>query len=177
MRRLAAYVALVGVAGCVTLPPDTFVLTPELLKQRQIETRKYSGIDEKDLLVACSNVLQDLGFNLENSEVRLGVLTASKQRDAVHAGEVALAIAIALLGGGATPIAKDQTIRVSLVVRPVRMSDGSPSQREHFVRITVQRIVRRTDNSTISQGLNDAELFRQFFERVSKSVFLEAQNI
>jgi hypothetical protein len=88
-----------------------------------------------------------------------------------------LAIALALLGGQATPISKDQTIRVSLVVRPVRMSDGSPSQTEHFVRITVQRIVRRTDNSVIAQGLNDPELFRQFFERVSKSVFLEAQNI
>jgi hypothetical protein len=95
----------------------------------------------------------------------------------MQAGEVALALAIVLLGGGSTPISKDQTIRVSLVVRPVRLEDGSPSQREHFVRITVQRIVRRTDNSTISQGLNDPELFRQFFERVSKSVFLEAQNI
>jgi hypothetical protein len=177
MRRLATAVALVGVVGCVTLPPDTFVLTPELLKQRQIETRRYSGIDEKDLLVACSNVLQDLGFNLENSEVRLGVLTASKQRDALQAGEVVMAIAIAILGGGSTPISKDQTIRVSLVVRPVRLSDGSLSQREHFVRITVQRIVRRTDNSTFSQGLDDPELFRQFFERVSKSVFLEAQDI
>jgi len=176
MRRLAASVALVATAGCVTLPPDTFVLTPELLKQRQIETRKYSGIQERELLIACSNVLQDLGFNLENSEVRLGVLTASKQRDAVQAGEVALAIAMALLGAS-TPISKDQTIRVSLVVRPVRMSDGSPSQKEHFVRITVQRIVRRTDNSIIAQGLNDPELFRQFFERVSKSVFLEAQNL
>jgi hypothetical protein len=177
MARLAALVALVATAGCVTLPPDTFVLTPELLKQRQIETRKYSGIEEKELLIACSNVLQDLGFNLENSEVRLGVLTASKQRDAIQAGEVAMAIALALLGGGATPISKDQTIRISLVVRPVRLSDGSASQKEHFVRITVQRIVRRTDNSVIAQGLNDPELFRQFFERVSKSVFLEAQNI
>jgi hypothetical protein len=176
MRRLAASFVLVAAAGCVTLPPDTFVLTPELLKQRQIETRKYSGIQEKELLIACSNVLQDLGFNLDNSEVRLGVLTASKQRDAVQAGEVALAIAIAMLGGS-TPISKDQTIRVSLVVRPVRMSDGSPSQTEHFVRITVQRIVRRSDNSILAQGLNDPELFRQFFERVSKSVFLEAQNI
>jgi len=177
MARLAAFITLVATAGCVTLPPDTFVLTPELLKQRQIETRKYSGIEEKELLIACSNVLQDLGFNLENSEVRLGVLTASKQRDAMQAHEVALAITLALLGGGATPISKDQTIRISLVVPPVRLSDGSPSQKEHFVRITVQRIVRRTDNSVIAQGLNDPELFRQFFERVSKSVFLEAQDI
>jgi hypothetical protein len=177
MKRAAACSCLLLLAGCVTLPPDTFVLTPELLKQRQIETRKYAGIEERELLVACSNVLQDLGFNLENSETRLGVLTASKQRDAVEAGEVALAVAIALLGGGAMPISKDQTIRVSLVVRPVRLADGTPSHKEHFVRITVQRIVRRTDNSVVARGLNDPELFRQFFERVSKSVFLEAQNI
>jgi hypothetical protein len=86
-------------------------------------------------------------------------------------------VAIALLGGGAMPISKDQTIRVSLVVRPVRLPDGTPSHKEHCVRITVQRIVRRTDNSIVARGLNDPELFRQFFERVSKSVFLEAQNI
>jgi hypothetical protein len=165
-------------AGCVTAPPpEAFVLTPELLAQRQVETRKYSGIEEKDLLIACSNVLQDLGFNLENSEVRLGVLTASKQRDATDAAEVTLAILIAVLGGGNTPISKDQTIRVSLVVRPVPRSDGSPSPKDHFVRVTFQRIVRRSDNSVIAHGLRDPELFRQFFERVSKSVFLEAQKI
>jgi hypothetical protein len=165
-------------AGCAPAPPpEAFVLTPELLAQRQVETRKYSGIEESELLIACSNVLQDLGFNLENSEVRLGVLTASKQRDAVDAGEVALALLVAVLGGGNTPISKDQTIRVSLVVRPVRLSDGSPSQKEHFVRVTFQRIVRRTDNSVIALGLRDPELFQQFFDRVSKSVFLEAQKL
>jgi hypothetical protein len=40
--------------ACVTLPPDTFRLTPGAFEQRQIETRKYSGIEEKELPVACS---------------------------------------------------------------------------------------------------------------------------
>jgi hypothetical protein len=177
MKRVAACSCLAIAAGCASLPPDTFVLSPQLLRQRQIETRKYAGIEERELLLACSNVLQDLGFNLENSEARLGVLTASKQRDAIDAKEVALAVAVALLGGGAMAISKDQTIRVSLVVRPVRLADGSSAARDHFVRVTFQRIVRRTDNSIYARGLSDPDLFRLFFERVSQSVFLEAQDI
>lgn len=177
MRQTSTMLALVIMAGCAQIPKDTFVLTPELLKQRQIETRKYPGVNEPDLLVACSNVLQDLGFTLENSEVKLGVLTASKQRDAYNAGEIAGAVIVALFGGGSMAISKDQTIRVSLVVRPLLLSTGEYSKTEHFVRVTFQRVVRRTDNSVVAQSLNDAELFQQFFEKVSKSVFIEGQKL
>lgn len=163
--------------GCVNLPDNAFVVTPEQLARRQIETRRYDGIKEESILIASSNVLQDLGFTLENSETKLGVLTASKQRDATDGAEIAAAIIIALIGGGGMPISKDQTIRVSLVVRPVQATKDSASTDSHFVRITFQRIVRRTDNSTFAQTLSDAELHEGFFEKLSKSVFLEAQKI
>lgn len=175
--RVTSSLLAAALAGCVTLPPDAFVVTPELLKQRQIETRRYSGIKEADLIFACSNVLQDLGFNLENSETKLGVLTASKQRNALKAEEVVLAIVVAMFGGGATPISKDQTIRVSLVVRPVQETRDSKPVDEHFVRVTFQRIVRRTDNSEIAETLRNPELLQGFFDRLSRSVFLEGQKI
>jgi len=175
--RAATCLVAAALAGCVSLPPDAFVVTPELLKQRQIETRRYSGIKETDLIIACSNVLQDLGFNLENSETKLGVLTASKQRNAIKAEEIVLAIAVAILGGGATPISKDQTIRVSLVVRPVQETRDSKPVDEHFVRVTFQRIVRRTDNSEIAETLRSPELLQGFFDKLSRSVFLEGHKI
>lgn len=159
------------------MPINSFVVTPELLKQRQIETRRYDGAKEEDLLVASSNALQDLGFNLDNSETKLGVLTASKQRDATSGGQVAGAILVALLGGKPQAIDKDQTIRVSLVVRPVNDSNGKAMANSQFVRVTFQRVVRRTNNSTYSETLVDNQLFQDFFERVSKSVFIEAQKI
>jgi hypothetical protein len=177
MRRIGTLLALGILVGCAEIPKDAFVLTPELLKQRQIETRKYAGLDESALLIACSNVLQDLGFTLENSEVKLGVLTASKQRDAYNAGEIAGAVVLALLGSTSMVISKDQTIRVSLVVRPVLLSSGNYSKSDHFVRVTFQRVVRRTDNSVVAESLNDPELFQQFFEKVSKSVFIEGQKL
>lgn len=178
MRNLViACSAAVFLAGCVTLPPNAFVVSQEQLARRQIETRRYDGIKEENLLIASSNVLQDMGFSLDNSETKLGLLSASKQRDATHGGEIAAAIIIALLGGGATPISKDQTIRVALVVRPVRATSDNNPVDGHFVRVTFQRIVRRTDNSTYAETLNEKELYEGFFEKLSKSVFLEAQKI
>jgi len=176
MKRLLLVSALF-LAGCVAIPPNTFVVTPELLKQRQLETRRYDGIKEGDLITAGANVLQDLGFNLENSETKLGVLTASKQRDATSGGEVAASIIVALLGGGAMAISKDQTIRVALVVRPVVDSTGKPMSNSHFVRATFQRIVRRTDNSIYAETLREPGLYQDFYEGVSKAVFLEAHKI
>ena len=177
MKILPVLFITLFVAGCITIPPNTFVTTPELLQQRQLETRRYDSIKEADLISASANVLQDLGFNLENSETKLGVLTASKQRDATNGAEVAGAVLIALLGGGATPISKDQTIRVSLVVRPVNDSTGKPIPDSNFVRVSFQRVVRRTDNSEYAETLRDAQLYQDFYERVSKSVFIEAQKI
>lgn len=177
MKKLLILLIAVLITGCVTIPPNTFVVTPELLQQRQLETRRYDGIKESDLIIASANALQDLGFNLENSETKLGVITASKQRDATDGAEVAAAIFVALLGGGAMPISKDQTIRVALVVRPVSDSNGKALADNHFVRVSFQRIVRRTDNSILAQTLRDPELYQDFYERVSKSVFLEAHKI
>ncbi len=165
-------------AGCTaTLPPNSFALTPEQLARRQIETRRYDNAKEESILVASSNVLQDLGFNLDNSETKLGVLTASKQRDATDGGQIALSIVLALLGGGATPTDKDQTIRVSLVVRPVQATNASAPTGSYFVRITFQRVVRRTDNSVYAETITDNALYEEFFEKLSKSIFIEAQKI
>jgi hypothetical protein len=177
MKKPSILIGVLLLAGCETVPPNIFVVTPELLKQRQLETRRYDVIKEANLIIASANVLQDLGFNLENSETKLGVITASKRRDATSGGEVAAAIIIALLGGGAMAISKDQTIRVGLVVRPVKDSNGKAMSDSHFVRVTFQRVVRRTDNSVYTETLRELELYQDFYEKVSKSVFLEAHKI
>lgn len=169
--------ALAMAACAVQAPPNSFVLTPELLQQRQLETRRYDGVQEGDLLAASSNVLQDLGFNLENSESKLGVLTASKERDATNAGEIAAAVVVALLGGGAMAISKDQTIRVALVVCPAYDSNAQAMTDKHLVRVTFQRVVRKTDGSTVLQTLNDKALYEEFYDKLSKSVFLEAHKV
>ena len=151
-------------------------MAPELMSQRQVESRKFTGISEEEILISSSNVLQDMGFNLENREVKLGVLTANKQREATNAGEIAGAIIMAALFRVQMPTSKDQTIRVALGIKPAasesvistlysgaskaatpeptkkakgKESDPAAAAPESYVvQVTFQRIVRRTDNST-----------------------------
>ncbi len=177
MRSASIFLAAVLLFGCTSPPPHVFLVTPEQLAQRQLETRRYDGIKETDLLSACSNLLQDMGFQLENSESKLGVLTAVKQRTATETGEVVVAFILMMLSGKPVPYSKDQTIRVSLVVRPVNDSSGNPLSDSHSVRVTFQRSVRRTNNTVYVQTLREPQLYEGFYEKLSKSVFIEAQKI
>ncbi len=174
---LAVALPLLLLSACATPPPNLFVVSETQLERRQTETRRYDGISETDLLSASANVLQDLGFNLENSETKLGVITASKQRDATNGGEIALSLCVGILGGVQMPVSREQNIRVALVIRPVLDSKHKPIADQHFVRVTFQRVVLRSDNSTLAETMTDPALYQDFHERLSKSVFIEAQKI
>jgi len=167
-------VVIVALAGCQTIPKGALKLKPESLQKRALQTRMYEGIAEVDILSASAGVMQDLGFNIDESETRLGLIVGSKERDATEAGQVAAAIVIALLGGGAMAIDKNQKLRLSLVVRPASEDD----KQKHLVRVTFQRIVWNTQNRiTRTEGLEQPEIYQEFFDRLSKAVFLEGYKI
>lgn len=156
--------------GCQTIPRDALKLSPESLKERQIQTRKYETTDEAKILAACAGLLQDMGFNLDESETELGVIVASKMRSAVSAGQQILAI-LAALGGSHMPTDKEQKMRVSVVTRPI-------DENHIAVRVTFQRIVWNTAGQiTVREGLTDPKIYQEFFDKLSKSIFLEAHAI
>jgi hypothetical protein len=164
-------------SGCATIPKDALVLSPDSLERRQLQTRRLDGIGEKELLSAAAGVLQDLGFNIDESETKLGVIVASKDRSAVTKGQVFGAILLALFGAN-SEIDKTQKIRASLVTRPAISSDGAILPNSNFLRITIQRIVRNTaDQVTRIESIEEPEIYQEFFEKLSKSVFLEVQQI
>ena len=173
MRKIIAACLCVTLAGCVSIPENILATSPKSLERRQIEARKFTGLQEVTLVTAVGAVIQDLGFTLEGSETKLGLIVAHKDRDAVQAGEVVAAVLIALLGGGQTAISRDQKIRVSVVILPTADKVRDSWQ----VRATFQRIVTRSDNSQFAETLEDPKLHSEFFEKLSKAVFLEAQKI
>ena len=169
--------------GCNTIPEDALALRKESLENRALQTRKYQTLEEKDLLSASAAVLQDLGFNLDESETDLGVIVGSKTRDATDATQIAATVFLAVLqgvaaayGGGAgqPPPAVDETqvIRASLVTRP------SESEGSSLVRVTFQRTVWNTDG-VISrvEAINEPQIYQDFFSRLNKAIFLEGQKI
>ena len=172
-----AVLCLATAAGCATLPDNALALSPESLERRQLQTRRIDDIGEKELLSAAAGVLQDLGFNIDESETRLGVIVASKDRSAITGTQIAGAI-VAAMFGISTPIDKTQNIRVSLVTRPVVSSEGVALGNSHLLRITIQRIVRDTNGMiTRTESVEEPEVYQAFFDKLSKSVFLEVQGI
>lgn len=119
---------------------------------------------------ASASVLQDLGFTIEESETKLGVIAGAKSRDATSAGQVVGMVVVAALGGRMA-IDKVQHIRASVVSR-------APEPGYVNVRVTFQRTVIN-DQGQISrtEGLEDPVLYQEFFDKLSKSVFLQANDI
>jgi hypothetical protein len=167
--------AILVLAGCATsIPKDALKLTPESLEKRSLQTRKYEGISEPDILSASAGVIQDLGFNIDESETKLGVIVGSKDRDASDMGQKTAAFFVAVLTGVWMPTDDKQKLRISLVVSPTQEDDPQ----KHFVRVTFQRIVWNEQGQiTKFEGLDDPEMYQKFFDLLSKSVFLEGYKI
>jgi len=157
--------------GCSTsIPRSALAMTPETLEERQLQTRRFDTTDEARILSACAGLLQDLGFAIESSETDLGLIVASKNRDATNTGQVVGSVLMAALFGVATPVDDYQKIRASIVTHP-----GTGGI---HVRVTFQRAIWNTDGKISRlERIDDAEIYRQFFEKLSKAVFLEAHEI
>ena len=167
-------IVALSVAGCQTTMPETALqLPPESIQARQIQTRRFDGISEASLLSACAGVLQDLGFNLDEAEAPLGLIVASKERTALNPATARIKKLLDLFLDIELKIDEEQRIRASLVSKPVR-NVGDSFQ----VRVTFQRIVWTTENEISKlEELKEPELYQQFFDRLSKSVFLEAHSL
>ena len=172
-------IVVIVLTSCASIPKDAFKLTPELLQKRELKTRKYEGISEVDILSASAGVLQDLGFNLDESETKLGLIVGSKERDATEIGQEVWWWTKALLTYGYTWLLGDETddyqkFKASVVIRPI----SKDNDKTHYVSVTFQRIVWDTANKISKQETLDApEIYREFFDRLSKSVFLEGEKI
>ena len=172
------------VAACATMPDDAFRLTESALEMRELQTRQYDSVSDIEILSASSAVLQDLGYAIDEVEKELGLLTASKRADAKDSGEVAGKIALDVadclltlfIGCEADSYrsSKDvQDIKLTLVVLP----DQSDTEL-YRVRLTMQRVVWARSGELYSQEtISDAAVYQAFFDKLSKSVFLEKEGV
>ncbi len=234
-------VSLVTAMACTStrIPPEALQLSSESLQVRQLQTRRFDSSDELFLVTASAQLLQDLGYNLDESETALGVVVGSKDREAYDAGQVAGAILVAVLTGVVVPVDKNQVIRISIVTKPI-ITDEDIAAREEWeglqaqlaeaqtegegenggeiagtnqdtqvtnpgdelaalaegnatleaapgpppeyssvaVRVTFQRIVYNTqDKVSRLEFIDEPEIYQEFFDKLSQSVFLEAHEI
>jgi hypothetical protein len=142
------------------------------LKLRPLETRRYATLDERAVLLASTQTLQDLGFTVSESAPGAGVLVASKQRDARETGQVVGAIVLAVLfGANAAVWDEEQTINVTLVTTP------NANSKQVEVRVAFDRVIRNNKQQHRGELVQDPEIYRQFFDKLSAGVMLEGQQI
>lgn len=176
-------------AGCVahTQPDELFQLKAESAANRAMQTRGFETKDEAELLSASAAVLQDLGFQVEESVREVGFLRATKERSAREHGQDITRFFVFLLSSGASafggpliilPVDLHQKIAATLVARPV----NAESTRQE-VRVVFYRVIWKGDGSVGNQSvppgeqrmemLRDPVLYQTFFSKLSKAVFLE----
>jgi len=165
-------------SGCATtIPKEALQLSPESLKLRQLQTRSFDT-NEKTLLSSSASLLQDLGFNIEETSSELGVITCSKRRDATSTSQIVGAIFVALFTGAATPVDKEQLIRASVVTHPMNIDEKDKSKDKTAVRVTFQRIVTNTQGQVSRREcIIEEPIYKEFFDKLSQSLFLEAHDI
>ena len=171
---------LAGLSACQSREEiHANALTPasSVVSQRVLQTRRFDTRDDTLLLQAAVGVLQDLGFVIEESRSQAGLVTGTKMRDATEAGQVAGQLLLVLLAAAARSqhrvvMDRDQTIRAQVVVR------SAPDRSGMLARATFQRVVRNTDGQVSRlETIEDAELYRGFFDQLAQSSFLTSHEI
>ena len=173
LLTLFAAPGLLGLTGCQTpVPVEALAMNSQTLQIRQMQSRRFDTGDEKKILAACAALLQDLGFNIEESSSDLGLVVASKDRSAVETGQVVGSVIIAVLTGASSLYDKSQRFRASVVTKP------TDDQKHVIVRVTFQRTVWNTQNViSRNEALNKPEQYQEFFQKLSKAVFLDANDL
>jgi hypothetical protein len=183
-KRLLCALALVALGGTVTgcaTEDAQGAIRPrdDAAALREMQTRRFEGIDEDRLLGAGVAVLQDLGFTIRLSNARLGFAKGVKDRPAKAPDQVAAVVLLMLLasagGGGSAaslpPLPQEQTVTALLVTRPL-----ADDAREHALRISFHRNLRQP--LLLEAGvLREPQLYERFFELLSKAIFLEAHRL
>lgn len=181
MKRTLILAAVCFVfSGCVaTVPLNVLKSPPDAVQKRELQSRAYATTDENKMITSAAMALQDMEFTLDDSETSLGVVLASKDRSAVNGGQVAAAITLdivaAALGSYSNSYAntdKQQKIRASVVTRL------SEDRSKIIVRTVFQQMVwNQAGQLSRVETLKDITMYQGFYDKLSKSVFLEEQKI
>jgi len=159
--------AVIGLSmSCVTYNPNG-VPEKTQLQIREFQTRTYDVDNEKMVLKAIANVLQDEGYIITNAEADLGLITAQREASIEDGTEKFFSI---LFFGANARYKKNSIIE----------STANVSQFGKQVKVRVNFQLKAYDNrgQLIELGQIDNEQFYQdFFAKVDKGIFIQKENI
>jgi hypothetical protein len=151
--------------GCV--PQYTPEPPMTQLQIREIQTRDFDTNDSKLVMKSMMNVLQDEGYVLKNVVLDLGLVSAEKNIDVEDPGEAFL---YSRHYGPYARWKKQQALEASANV--------SEFGNKIRVRMTFQaKTIDNLGNPMAVTTVLSPRIYQEFFEKVSKGIFIQQENI
>ena len=151
------------ITGCSSGPEKT---QKSQLQIREFQTRSYQDVKPMMVMKAMLNVLQDEGFIVKNAVPELGLLTAVKETDI----EVKRKSFLSSLFSGDPRWDKNSVIEVSCNV-----SDYGYASK---VRVNFKRKILDNKGGFVKiEQIDEQKFYQNFFNRVSKSIFIQRQDL
>lgn len=170
MKNLLVVAALCGLVGCTSYD-HFYQLDSEYMSRRQLETRILDSQDTEKVMSASAQVLQDLGFSLVESDMKLGLLTAAKDKEADNYNWGFSMGVLATLIGQRCKYDSSQKIYVMQVV------SKNVSGKNCKVRVGFARIIYDNQGGSRAEQIKDTSTYKVFFDKLEKSLFLETNKI
>ncbi len=161
MRTLVRFLALLTV-GCASLQLPRS--TPPQLQIREFQTRTYDTQDADMVMKALLNAFQDQGFTIKTANVDIGLITATQE---VSAGSGVSALH-RIMGA---PDMKDTLLSEC-------SSNVSPFGAQVKVRVSCQmKLLKFGMAVEETRAVDDPQFYRDFFEKVDKSIFIAKERL
>ncbi len=179
IKTITLIIFLLASACTQYIPKQLLELSESNLEIRSRQTRVFQTNNEAEVLSSGLAVLQDMGFALEESASKLGLLVASKTADAQKTWEIFGSIMIgALASYGNSGYSNEHTYDVEQKIRVAFVSTRSKQRGGYAVRVTFQRIIlNNLGQITKSEAIDDPKIYQQFFQQLSSALFLEANQL
>lgn len=165
MKFFVIIFGLFFLSGCVANKSIGTVVTQ--LQVREIQTREFDTCDTKSVMKSMMNVLQDEGFIIKNAVADLGLLSAEKSIDIENRGEAFLCT---MLLGSSARWSKQNILEAS----------GNVSEYGSKTRVRMNFQIKTMDNfgcPKVIKTIDDLKFYQDFFDKVSKGIFIQEQGI
>ena len=79
-KALLILIAMAPLTACITPKAPDITGDQSQLEIRQVQTREYEALDKRLAMRSTVATLQDLGFSIDNADLSLGAITATRHR-------------------------------------------------------------------------------------------------
>lgn len=155
-------------SGCAFMQKEDPPLTQ--LQIRELQTKELDTPDTKLVMKSMMNVLQDEGYIIKNVVADMGLLSAEKNVDIENKALAILMISLNTQTPGNARWKKQQILEASANVTEF----GKTTK----VRINFQiKTLDNVGNVHSVVTVKDPKYYQEFFDKVSKGVFIQEQGI